>query len=398
MNTEQDFLQAVCAEPDDDGPRLVFADWLEDNGQPERAEFIRSQCRRAKMDEWDDGYEGLAGREQELLEKDGKAWGKEALKFTKRVEWRRGFVDGMTLEPEKFVDCAEAIFAATPLRSLRLVYARPAWDALVACPGLARLRVLEVYFQELGVARTQALAGCEHLANLHELNYGLNKAGRSVEGLLRSPHLRDLRRLRLNKNETGDAVADWLARAGPRPHLRALDLAGNGIRADGVRRLAGIDWLGQLEHLGLAECPFGDEGLRALAGSGAWASLRELNVTDCGLGESSGPILVGCRQLRGLRVLVDDSAAGGLGASDLTELMRSPVVANLRVLRLRRLSLASARALLRSPALAGLRVLEFSVPGEKLIGELGRLLREAAHLTNLRHLTVNGCRLDGKRQ
>ncbi len=173
-------------------------------------------------------------------------------------------------------------------------------------------------------------------------------------------------------------MADWLARAGPRPQLRSLDLAGNGISADGARRLAEIDWLGQLEHLHLAECPFGDEGLRALAGSGAWACLRELNLTDCGLGEGSGPILAGCRHLRGLRVLVDDSAAGGLGASDLTALMRSPVVANLRVLRLRWMSLESARALLTAPALAG--------------------LREATHLTNLRHLTVNGCRLDAKRQ
>jgi hypothetical protein len=111
----------------------------------------------------------------------------------------------MTLAAAKFVECAEAIFAATPLTSLRLVQARLAWDALVASAGLARLRVLEVYFQSLGVARTLALAGCEHLANLHELNYGLNKARRSVEDLLRSPHLRGLRQLRRNKNETGDA-------------------------------------------------------------------------------------------------------------------------------------------------------------------------------------------------
>ena len=46
MSDEKGLLQAVCEAPDDDGPRLVYADWCEDNGQPERAEFIRSQIRR----------------------------------------------------------------------------------------------------------------------------------------------------------------------------------------------------------------------------------------------------------------------------------------------------------------------------------------------------------------
>jgi uncharacterized protein (TIGR02996 family) len=36
---------AVLTRPEDDGLRLVFADWLEDNGQTVRAEFIRLQCR-----------------------------------------------------------------------------------------------------------------------------------------------------------------------------------------------------------------------------------------------------------------------------------------------------------------------------------------------------------------
>lgn len=38
-------LAAVCAAPDDDLPRLVCADWLDEHGESERAEFIRVQCR-----------------------------------------------------------------------------------------------------------------------------------------------------------------------------------------------------------------------------------------------------------------------------------------------------------------------------------------------------------------
>jgi len=43
VSDEADFLRAICLHPDDDAPRLIFADWLDENGQPERAEFIRSQ-------------------------------------------------------------------------------------------------------------------------------------------------------------------------------------------------------------------------------------------------------------------------------------------------------------------------------------------------------------------
>src|SRR5207247_2362789 len=36
--------------PEDNTPRLVLADWLEENGDPDRAEFIRLQCNRKSKD------------------------------------------------------------------------------------------------------------------------------------------------------------------------------------------------------------------------------------------------------------------------------------------------------------------------------------------------------------
>jgi uncharacterized protein (TIGR02996 family) len=43
------FIAAICADPSDDAPRLQYADWLDENGQGERAEFIRVQCRYAVL-------------------------------------------------------------------------------------------------------------------------------------------------------------------------------------------------------------------------------------------------------------------------------------------------------------------------------------------------------------
>src|SRR5437016_242826 len=41
VSKHEAFLQAIIAAPADDAPRLIYADWLEENGDPTRAEFIR---------------------------------------------------------------------------------------------------------------------------------------------------------------------------------------------------------------------------------------------------------------------------------------------------------------------------------------------------------------------
>ena len=52
-NPARAFLEAILAQPDDDTPRLVYADWLEEQGDSARAEFIRVQIERARLPDWD---------------------------------------------------------------------------------------------------------------------------------------------------------------------------------------------------------------------------------------------------------------------------------------------------------------------------------------------------------
>lgn len=49
MTDRDALLCAVCEEPDRDLPRNIFADWCEDNGEPERAEFVRVQIEIARF-------------------------------------------------------------------------------------------------------------------------------------------------------------------------------------------------------------------------------------------------------------------------------------------------------------------------------------------------------------
>src|SRR5262245_3500530 len=65
--SELNFLAAMCAAPDDDDLRLVYSDWLEDQGESLQAEYVRVsiECSRIK-DEHDTRREALFKREREL--------------------------------------------------------------------------------------------------------------------------------------------------------------------------------------------------------------------------------------------------------------------------------------------------------------------------------------------
>jgi uncharacterized protein (TIGR02996 family) len=77
--TKESLMKAILANPDDDAPRLIFADWLDENGDPERAEFIRLQCRIAERERNDyvppDDPDGKAMTA--LEEKHAERWASE---------------------------------------------------------------------------------------------------------------------------------------------------------------------------------------------------------------------------------------------------------------------------------------------------------------------------------
>jgi uncharacterized protein (TIGR02996 family) len=52
-------LDAIFDAPDDDTPRLVYADWLQEHGQENYAQFIRLQCEAARHKFWSDAANEL---------------------------------------------------------------------------------------------------------------------------------------------------------------------------------------------------------------------------------------------------------------------------------------------------------------------------------------------------
>src|ERR1700748_3417992 len=114
MTMHAAFLADVAAHIDEDGPPLVYPDVLDDHGDPERAAFIRAQCRLAKMGPCDPERFGLEADAEDLLAKYVKKWLKPLPRGGARIEFARGFPHSFTLPLPKFLEHGEALLAAAP--------------------------------------------------------------------------------------------------------------------------------------------------------------------------------------------------------------------------------------------------------------------------------------------
>jgi uncharacterized protein (TIGR02996 family) len=95
------FLAAVASDPDDDLPRLVFADWLDEHGDHARAEFIRLQCHTARVGPLDPTWAPAKLREFDLFKANEAKWrpGRRVeTSHTLFAHWRRGFPASVDLD------------------------------------------------------------------------------------------------------------------------------------------------------------------------------------------------------------------------------------------------------------------------------------------------------------
>jgi uncharacterized protein (TIGR02996 family) len=115
------FLRAICENPQDDTVRLAYADWLTENGDEKRAEFIRVQVERARLRAEGQDSDPLRTRDLELRAGHGVKWQHE-LPRLRGVSWQRfwrGFVSGATVVTWQSYDRrADSLFAATPIQFL----------------------------------------------------------------------------------------------------------------------------------------------------------------------------------------------------------------------------------------------------------------------------------------
>jgi uncharacterized protein (TIGR02996 family) len=150
MTSDGDALfRALCESPNDDTPRLVYADWLEESGDPDRAEFIRLQCERWNLCPAYPTVTEARTRATQLLRAHRDRWDAElqtAIGLTWGEMYVRGFIDTARIAGASYMFAAlDAIFAATPIHHLYVgELAQGQLAQLLADPRLGRLTRLRL--------------------------------------------------------------------------------------------------------------------------------------------------------------------------------------------------------------------------------------------------------------
>lgn len=168
------FLAAIVAQPDDDTVRLVAADFLEENGEGDRAAFIRIQIALARLEssglgqsleagEWRKKERAFLGPVSvyphlwaavecpELVRMPGSGRTTSPLAHMRvegveRLTWRRGFVERVTCPAAEWLRHGVAVRTRNPVRDVTLTEGgsidRSAWYAgLPALRGLREVRL-----------------------------------------------------------------------------------------------------------------------------------------------------------------------------------------------------------------------------------------------------------------
>jgi uncharacterized protein (TIGR02996 family) len=218
MNEEAAFLRAICENPDDDTPRLVFADWLTEQGGAVNtawANGIRAQIWLAQgaTDEalqfqtcvFDSPFGQEKLRERLMSPSDSEQ--------NLRVSgWERGFPCDLMGIFSEIRDVWPGLAFRIPIRKL-YSHQMTATDAaeFITWPALTTLRELSCTGPWHGAQGNliPLVASCAGLRNLKTLHlYNVIFTDSTLAALLTSPHLAGLQELRLGYEGSATTVSD----------------------------------------------------------------------------------------------------------------------------------------------------------------------------------------------
>jgi uncharacterized protein (TIGR02996 family) len=405
MTEAETLLQAILADPDDDGVRLVYADWLEEHGDLKRADFTRTQIRLAQVPEHDPFYQEVEEQRRRFIY--GKDFDPTLPKLPQGIDWdvaawRRGFPAAVRAESiPAFLRHAERLFRLAPVEHLELDGRAAGFDKQLAqladSPWLSRLRSLEIHLGDLGPTPMRHLGESPHAQGLRSLALQFGAVTPSgIEALVGSSLFLHLSELDISHTDyaapIGPAFPAALARVKDPCHLASLNLWTTRFGPDDAERLAGCSALRSLRSLNAGGCSYdrmlNERGVRALAESPHQSGLEALSLTK------TEP------QLGGVRALAESTTLTGLSYLNLGSnrlgvkaarlLADAPVFKNLTVLKLRDNNLGDkgVSALARSPHLTRLAVLDL---GDTHFGDEGaRALLDSPNLGHLVYLGVWG--------
>jgi uncharacterized protein (TIGR02996 family) len=277
MLNRRPFLEAIRDNLDDDGVRRIYADWLEENGDPARAEFIRIQCELARLGPEDGRAATLREREKVLLDAHGPTWAvplsRNGIDWREPRLWSRGFAHGFPYFVQEFRESLDKLLDQELLQDIVLEFNldrdRPdveedAWvGELANSPHLRLVRKLNGPDSGFGPRRFAILMRSPYLTRLQDIDLFEDLIGlEGVRALVETPTPFSLKRLYLNgainlyaDEETPDAV-ECVRLIANSPKLAGLEYLGlyyNGLGEGAVDALVASPYLSRSLNLEFEE-------------------------------------------------------------------------------------------------------------------------------------------------
>lgn len=310
----------------------MYADWLEENGDESRAEFVRVQVQAARLSKWDDARAALDVRARALHTDHGSTWRAELPeRWREKAEFHRGFpvIQLHKLSHDELLALTPDDLSAAPTARYHYDFRGSKLGEYLDWPCLHKL---EMFSPRRPVPDDWAerIAACDGLRNVWQLcAIDLDLTPRRVNLLLSAWGNRVLPVLWF-AGPMGDDGADALAAHPTGAQVRELDLRGTKFTHIGMRHLNRSPHLRNVCQLDLGFAEVGDAAVTELA---------------------RGPFLSGLHVLTLTRNNLTDRAAYAIADS--------PAAANLRALYFgdAKLGVAAVRALARSPHLVNLKKL-----------------------------------------
>ena len=239
---QKQLLRAIRDNPDEDTPRLMYADWLEEHNDPARAEFVRVQCRLAERGRRELVPPADPDRQRELqLERQlGERWLAE-LPAVRGVRWTgfwRGFPIASVASATTLVRAAVKVWGAAPVESVGVIGLNATGARVLAgSPVFDRVRVLTVSVRRGSEQPLRTLFGSPRAEALRRLSLlsGLGEAG--LIAVFASEHLTGLEWLGVGSGEMTDAAAEALLAAPGLRNVRSGVFTSHRLTAKGRARL-----------------------------------------------------------------------------------------------------------------------------------------------------------------
>nr|WP_171470891.1 TIGR02996 domain-containing protein [Frigoriglobus tundricola] len=264
--TDRDALyRAILDNPEDDTLRLVYADALEESGDPQRADFIRTQVELSHLPEYDPLW--VRARCQGHGRTYNPSWTAE-LDLPHGIDWaqapfRRGLPGAVQVsDGAAFVPHADELFSRYPIESLELpTLSIPEARAFAGCSRIERLTSLSLT-AGIGQHVVREVLASPHLSRLTELRVGSGlTTPETVSAILRSWVFNRLTSLGVrNDQRQGGPLAGGLARLSQPPRLKKLDLSGNRLTADTLAALVASEAVAAVDDLNLSDNNLGAAG------------------------------------------------------------------------------------------------------------------------------------------